>query len=80
MGRDKRKHFINESKLSDAKVKASVVCECGKRVPVYSHRLNKQGWTVCNWCGRRIDRTAKLVRDEKKDAFKDRLTNMMKGA
>lgn len=65
----KSKNMINDSKLAGDKRIHSVKCVCSHRVSTYY--VNKNGWTVCDHCGRRIYRP--------KDEFKMRLMSALEG-
>jgi len=64
----KNKRYEKENKLIDDKRKLTVMCKCSHRVPIY--KLNAKGWTVCNYCGR------KIVRPQ--DEFKNKLMEIIK--
>lgn len=57
-----------DDKLQEEKRKLTVMCKCGRRVSVY--RVNNKGWTVCDWCGRKIMRP--------QDEFKTKLMTAIK--
>ena len=68
MRTEKLNRFHKDEKMAVALQKESVLCECGHKTAVVT--LNKKGWAVCHWCGRRIERP--------RDAFKTKLKNLLK--